>query len=406
MTKKHLCVTSAILILTVAAIVCALYHCNENKTCQESVDYGNLMKAWNYLRAQIVEFSFGNLLREHPDSNVCWLNDAWLATKALAKLYPMESQDLTMGLDYFNFTVHKHLCIIFGDTENFAGPFGMPRNPKVYGNYTSMDGENYQINANVPDREIFMVNFADYADLLAEAVMLEHYTGHYWKAEKLYDQLREMWNGTGLVDKIAKEGGENEPPHFDTYKLALACLAAQLMEDEAFGNQMMHAIMKNQYAQSGKHQWSFITWYAKLGEPLNQDIPTNAETTTLCLIALSPFIISSCSTLNIKVGLYYYVWYDGKKSENVVDDPVIGRQNYKSQDIELIKKHLYWFKELDVDFLIVSWWGINSFEDSATKTLFSTVKHEKTPIELVIMVEPFNSTPGKCTSGIYNFDTI
>jgi len=118
---------------------------------------------------------------------------------------------------------------------------------------------------------------------------------------------------------------------------------------------------------------------------------------------------------DIEIGLYYYVWYDegygnrhwnstplGENTSsllwNVVDTPILGF--YNSQNTTVIKQHLEWFKELGIDFLIISWWGMNSYEDNSTKTIFSIVEQDDYLIEIAIMVEAFN------WSGVYNFKTI
>jgi hypothetical protein len=109
----------------------------------------------------------------------------------------------------------------------------------------------------------------------------------------------------------------------------------------------------------------------------------------------------------VKVGLFYYVWYTGELGKDhwngssvwtVVDTPLLGF--YNSSDPKVIKQHLEWFKELGIDFLIVSWWGPNSFEDDATKAIFSMVKQYDYPVQIVIMVEAYN------WSGAYDFNAI
>jgi hypothetical protein len=103
---------------------------------------------------------------------------------------------------------------------------------------------------------------------------------------------------------------------------------------------------------------------------------------------------------DIKVGAYYYLWYTGnwtRDHHNCVDTPVLGP--YNSSEPSLIQKHLDWFEELRIDFLIVSWWGINSLTNNNTKILFSEVEVDPV-VELAIMVEPFNESYGQ--SG-YNF---
>lgn len=110
---------------------------------------------------------------------------------------------------------------------------------------------------------------------------------------------------------------------------------------------------------------------------------------------------------DIKVGFYYYVWYGkglGGRHWNdsdvatVVDEPILGY--YSSQENSTIKQHLDWFKEMNVSFLIISWWGPDSYEDISTKIIFSLVKQYDYPIEIAIMVEAYN------WSGIYDFNAI
>lgn len=111
----------------------------------------------------------------------------------------------------------------------------------------------------------------------------------------------------------------------------------------------------------------------------------------------------------VKVGLYYYPWYTqgygnyhwNDSSEypkwNVVDTPSLGY--YSTQNETVIKQHLDWFEELRVDFLILSWWGIHSYEDNSTKAMFSIAEQENSSVDLAIMVEACNGTN-------YNFKAI
>jgi hypothetical protein len=109
----------------------------------------------------------------------------------------------------------------------------------------------------------------------------------------------------------------------------------------------------------------------------------------------------------VQVGLFYYVWYTGKLGEGhwngslrwtVVDEPLLGY--YDSSNSTVIRQHLDWFKELGIDFLMISWWGPNSFEDNVTKAIFSMVKQCNYPIQIAIMVEAYNC------SGAYDFTSI
>jgi len=123
----------------------------------------------------------------------------------------------------------------------------------------------------------------------------------------------------------------------------------------------------------------------------------------LALITLSLFsyfIPCFCSADSIRVGVFYYVWYEGSKHSNVVDEPIIGWENYWSNSSKTINWHLKWFKELDIDFVIISWWGPNNFIDNATKTVFKTFKEQSAQIQIAIMIEPFNE------SGTYNYTEL
>jgi len=121
---------------------------------------------------------------------------------------------------------------------------------------------------------------------------------------------------------------------------------------------------------------------------------------------------SSCSASEAKVGLFYYVWYEGGLGNGhwnsslgwtVVDTPLLGF--YNSSDPSLIRQHLKWFDELGVDFLIVSWWGSSTlqgyqFADTTTRLVFDLINETNSPIKITLMVEDFNQ------SGTYDFTAI
>jgi hypothetical protein len=137
------------------------------------------------------------------------------------------------------------------------------------------------------------------------------------------------------------------------------------------------------------------------------------------LVALSissAFLVkpSFDSESKIKIGLFHYVWYRGTLGKGhwngtppddsaslawkVVDKPVLGF--YDSQNTSLIRQHLEWFRELRIDFLIISWWGPDSYEDNSTKVIFSLIEQEHSPIEIAIMVEAYDR------HGVYNFTAM
>jgi hypothetical protein len=114
--------------------------------------------------------------------------------------------------------------------------------------------------------------------------------------------------------------------------------------------------------------------------------------------------------MKVKVGIYYYPWYrqgwgnyHWNSSEeypkwNVADAPLLGY--YSCQDENVIRQQLEWMEGIGIDFLIISWWGPNSYEDNVSKTIFSVVKQNNHPIEIAILVEAYN------WSGMYDFKTI
>jgi hypothetical protein len=139
------------------------------------------------------------------------------------------------------------------------------------------------------------------------------------------------------------------------------------------------------------------------------------------IVALVIILIVSSFSINlgysfssdVRVGLFYYVWYTGELGKDhwngssdwtVVDTPLLGF--YNSSDPKVIKQHLEWFKELGIDFLIISWWGSDSIggnmfrEDSAALQIFRAINETRSQLKIVLMVEDFNQ------SGIYDFEAV
>lgn len=119
-----------------------------------------------------------------------------------------------------------------------------------------------------------------------------------------------------------------------------------------------------------------------------------------CLLSSSFLFFCIRIANKVEVGAYYYVWYDeglGNRhwkrdlgSENVVDKPFL--DYYNSCDSVVCRKHIHWFEQLGLDFAVISWWGINSWEDRATSVVFNITAQYAETVKLAIMVEPFNET--------------
>jgi len=136
---------------------------------------------------------------------------------------------------------------------------------------------------------------------------------------------------------------------------------------------------------------------------MNKKIVLISSILLLSMLAAFSFFYFRSPSESIMVGVYYYVWYNGTKHDNVVDEPLIGWPNYWSNSSYVIKKHLKWFQELDLDFIIISWWGFNTFTDDVARKVFETVKNESLNLKIAIMVEPFNETG---TPDAYNYTEI
>jgi len=127
----------------------------------------------------------------------------------------------------------------------------------------------------------------------------------------------------------------------------------------------------------------------------------------LFIALISNFPITKAEN-DVEVGVYYYAWYpchwNGTPPEplprtwwTVVDKPILGW--YNSSDTDLIKAHLGMMHQIGITFVLISWWGVNSDEDNATKVIFEVAK-DIAPlydIKLTISVEGCNE------SGVYNF---
>jgi len=101
---------------------------------------------------------------------------------------------------------------------------------------------------------------------------------------------------------------------------------------------------------------------------------------------------------NIIIAVYYYVWYDeglGNRHWNdtleygfVKDKPVIGFYSSSSEDV--IRWQLSLIRDAGIDVLFISWWGPGSYEDKATKKIFSLLGGYG--LKAAILVEPFKSS--------------
>ncbi|MCW4045903.1 MAG: hypothetical protein NWE94_10370 [Candidatus Bathyarchaeota archaeon] len=119
-----------------------------------------------------------------------------------------------------------------------------------------------------------------------------------------------------------------------------------------------------------------------------------------CMVILGAIvacIFTIDSSLNVEIGIFYYVWYDpcsevSWDNAKIVDEPILGF--YNSCDSAVIRQHIFWLSELDVDFVVVSWWGLcdsyGRFTDAAAKAVFKLAGEIGDDLKFAIMVEPYN----------------
>ncbi len=116
---------------------------------------------------------------------------------------------------------------------------------------------------------------------------------------------------------------------------------------------------------------------------------------------------------DVKVGVMYYVWYQNSTSDwnyPIVDEPLL--DHYVSKNETVLNQHLTWIEDAGIDFIIVSWWGVdgwsgaNGFRDNVTKLLFDLAAARNSRLRICLQIEPW--TDLTAFQGIVNdyvFDT-
>jgi hypothetical protein len=111
-----------------------------------------------------------------------------------------------------------------------------------------------------------------------------------------------------------------------------------------------------------------------------------------------------------QVGAFNYAWYDPSSTVSweypkIQDRPVLGY--YNSCDRAVINQHFAWLTDLNIDFVVVSWWGIDNqyvwrgtFINNMVQQVLHAAEEDGANVKVAIMVEPFNE------SGTYNLDEI
>lgn len=110
---------------------------------------------------------------------------------------------------------------------------------------------------------------------------------------------------------------------------------------------------------------------------------------------------------NIPVGVFFYVWYGYNQTSNawagelgsshwndggagvVLDYPIFGY--YSSNDNDALKEQINLMKDAGIDFIIISWWGINDYTDDASKNVFKFLVGNGIDFKACFIVEPYDN---------------
>jgi hypothetical protein len=351
--------------------------------------YGNSGNSLNY-SGQVFWICSDNLLayyalRQYNETVSNAIRDT---IKAYAKNYSLPTDSSGIPISY------KHEPII-GDSL----PEGIPHTPNLY----TLRNETALLIMTEANNGTSWDNWVDYADEWAWQGLRFINQGKTMEALSCYNSMMRMWDGIGFADAAYNETIANGHGCYVSFKLALAIILRQRL---SLAKPPQESKMEDILATCQQPDGGIATGYDEILSTAGHN--ANTETTALVILAN---VGKSNAT---KVGFFYYVWYNGTLGQGhwngtppddpnstkwtVVDEPVLGF--YNSSDPKVIKQHLEWFRELGIDFLFVSWWGPNSFEDNATKTLFSIAAQYGYPIQFAIMVEAYD------WSGLYDFKTI
>jgi hypothetical protein len=197
-----------------------------------------------------------------------------------------------------------------------------------------------------------MQDWQKYADRLLFMALSFHWQENDTAANDYFELAEAMWDGMGINDTATNANGS-----YASYKLALLLYASKVLGIRlAFEFELVMRIWSLQRETDG----GIMTNYFANGTSSSD---ANTETTSIVIIAILTAQRPSMGTL-----AFYYPWYGNSShwppNGNITDNPLSGF--YDSNNETLIKEHIDMAKEAGIDGFIVSWWGINSFEDNAT----------------------------------------
>jgi len=226
-------------------------------------------------------------------------------------------------------------------------------------NVLTLQNNNYTVKTEICNGTI-MSDWQGYADRLLFMALSHHWQGNDTAANQYFELAKGMWDRIGINDNATKVDG-----FYTTYKLALLLYTSKVLGQRLpYEFNLVMRIWSLQRETDG----GIITNYFANGTALGD---ANTETTSIVIIAV-------LTPQKPKMGTFafYYPWYgtlevsecwrhwppDNKT--RITHQPLL--DFYDSNNETLIEEHIGMAKEAGIDGFIVSWWGINSFEDNAT----------------------------------------
>ena len=215
----------------------------------------------------------------------------------------------------------------------------------------TLQSDDYVLKTEICNGSI-MSDWQNYSDRVLYMALSLHWHGNDTAAMQYFENATRVWDRIGINDTATKADG-----FYTTYKLALLLYVSKVLgRTLPFEYGLVMRIWSLQRETDG----GIITNYFANGTTYGD---ANTETTSIVIIAMLTAQKPSMGTF-----AFYYPWYGNwshwPPNGNITDHPLLGF--YDSNNETLIKKHIDMAKEAGIDGFIVSWWGINSFEDNAT----------------------------------------
>ncbi|MFQ6085568.1 MAG: hypothetical protein ACE5OY_04820 [Candidatus Bathyarchaeia archaeon] len=235
------------------------------------IEYG-LQKTADFLRHVLYDPNL-ELVREAEGWEEVWLlPDNLLATVALEPYYPEISRRIEGSLRRYGYTYSLLHEAILGEL--------IPAPRYSVTKYVIEEGDDYVIwteLCNDTDKEIpFWQEYADrelYVSLILKLYGDPHLES---KVLELFNDVKGMWDGTGINDQAVKDRGGL----YETYKLALLLYVSRVLDQELEFREKLEEVLWSMQRTDG----GFYTYYGSSYLDNKTGVP-NAETASLVLIA-------------------------------------------------------------------------------------------------------------------------